>query len=155
MKNAFVILFLASLLGLVGCTSDRHFEKYFSRDGGVWDIKTLKFQRVESSITTQLIKDGEIAEAGYIAFDDDGNCNFSYRFDTLTRTGIAVWSAQDEHIQLVYDSVAAGAPGTMIVSLRIDKKGANKVSLQGTETWSDDIGTNYSNSLSYELSRRE
>lgn len=155
MKNAFVILLLASLLGAMGCTSDKHFEKYFSRNGGIWDIATLKWQRVESTITSQTITDGVTTNAGYLTFDESGTCNFNHTLGNFTRVGAAVWSAQDEHIQMVYDSVAGGAPGSMTVSLRIDKNGSDKVSLQGTETWSDDIGTNYSNSLSYELVRRD
>ncbi len=155
MKNGIIWLLICGFAGLLGCTSDKHFEKYFSRNGGIWDIKMFKWQRVANTITTQDIRQGETTNAGYLKFEDSGNCSFSHSLDTLNRTGIAVWSAQDEQIQLVYDSVAGAAPATMIVSLRIDKNGANKATLQGTENWNDDIGGSYSNNLSYELERRD
>ncbi len=154
MNNIKFAFLLVILFSIFGCTSDRHFEKYFSRNDGFWDIETLKWQRVESSITNQNISDGEVIDAGYLEFNESGNCKFSYSFDTFNRTGEAVWSAQDENIQLVYDNVTGGSTGAMIVSLRIDKSGPNQASLQGTETWNDNIGNSYSNTFSYELKRR-
>jgi hypothetical protein len=150
-------LFFSLLIVLLvsACTSDKHYQKYFSRNGGVWDITVLKWQRVESAITTQNVLNGENENAGYISFDGSGTAIFEYSFDTFIRQGIASWSAQDGNIQLVYDNVQGGAPATSIVSLRIDKKGTNKSILQGTENWIDNIGSTYTNTFSYELKRRD
>ena len=75
MKNLIFLLLLTIML--FSCTSDKHYEKYLSRDGGTWDISILKWQRVESTITNQNITNGEINNAGYIKFENTGRCLLS------------------------------------------------------------------------------
>ena len=80
--------------------------------------------------------------------------SFVYGFDTFQRNSIAVWSVSEQKVQIVYDNVQGGANGTLLVDLNIDKNGSDKVTLQGTETWANNIGGSFSNTFSYELQRR-
>ncbi len=150
---SFLLLSMAVFFASCGWSGDG-LAKKLSRKGGKWSIERLVWQIVEQDIPNQNIYDGE-ESGGTLTFTEDGNMRYDYNLNGVQRSGSAVWSINETDLQITYIDLANTVSGALTVDYTVQHEGANNIKLQCVETYTDSIARSITNSMSFELERRQ